>query len=76
MSAASPSSPRFLKLLSADSAKGAAICILADVIHQDDDAAEMPLYRMATVQLVRVTPEHMRTPVQRQPHALRVRCHR
>jgi hypothetical protein len=42
---------------------------------RDDDAAEMPLYRMATVHL-RVTPEHMRPPVQRQPHALRVRCHR
>jgi hypothetical protein len=51
MSAASPSSPRFLKLLSADSAKGAAICILADVMHQDDDAAEMPLYRLARVHL-------------------------
>jgi hypothetical protein len=75
MSAASPSSPRFLKLLSADSAKGTAICILADVMHQDDDAAEMPLYLMATVQL-RVTPEHMRPPVQRQPHAPRVRCDR
>jgi hypothetical protein len=54
MFAASPSSPRFLKLLSADSAKGAAICILADVMHQDDDAAEMPLHRLATVHL-RVT---------------------